>query len=108
MSSSDTSGVPVVPPAPSALPGSPAPPGPAHGMHVKAEATQSGPARLTIEDIEGKLRSMTTRASSGVDDTRQRAGRYAVMAVAGLVIVAYLVGKRRGRLKSAVIEIKRG
>jgi hypothetical protein len=63
---------------------------------------------VRLEDIEGKLRSMTTRASSGVEDTRQRASKYGVLAAGALVVVAYLIGKRRGRLKSAVIEIKRG
>ncbi|MCL4435007.1 MAG: hypothetical protein M1399_09685 [Actinobacteria bacterium] len=112
MSPKDVSGVPLTPPVSSASSGA-APvmsgsAGSVHGAHVRAGTEHDQPGKVSLEDIEGKLRSMTTRAGLGVEDTRQRASRYGVPAAGALVVVAYLIGKRRGRLKSAVIEIKRG
>ncbi len=64
--------------------------------------------KITIEDIEGRLRSLTSKTNEEADSVRDTAGKYTVVGLGIAVVVAYLVGRHRGRLKSAVIEIKRG
>lgn len=64
-------------------------------------------AKITRDDIEAKLREF----ADGVDDQAERARPSLVSgAVAGLtgaIIVAYLIGRRGGRRRSAVVEIRR-
>lgn len=63
--------------------------------------------RITRQDIENKLRQVR-----GDVDTAGEAAKgagMAVAAVAGLVVIAiaYLVGRKRGKRASTVVEIKR-
>lgn len=63
--------------------------------------------RITRADIEGKLREMR----GDVEETAE-AAKTPIMAIAGgvavaVVILAFLLGKRRGRRKSTVVEIRR-
>jgi hypothetical protein len=63
--------------------------------------------RITRADIEGKLRDMR----GDVEQTAE-AAKAPIMAIgagvaAVVVIAAFLMGKRRGRRKSTVVEIRR-
>ena len=63
--------------------------------------------RLTRGDIEAKLHEMR----GDVEETAQEA-KTPLLAIAGgvavaIVIVAFMLGKRRGRRKSTVVEIRR-
>ncbi len=63
--------------------------------------------RITRADIEAKLREMRGE----VVETAE-AARTPILAIAGgvavaIVIVAFMLGKRRGRRKSTVVEIRR-
>jgi hypothetical protein len=63
--------------------------------------------RITRGDIEAKLRQMR-----GEVDKTAEAAKVPIMAVAGgvaaaVVVLAFLLGKRRGRRKSTVVEIRR-
>jgi len=63
--------------------------------------------RITRADIEGKLRDMR----GDVEETAE-AAKAPIMAIgagvaAVIVIAAFLLGKRRGRRKSTVVEIRR-
>ena len=63
--------------------------------------------RITRADIEGKLRDMR----GDVEQTAE-AAKAPIMAIgagvaAAIVIAAFLLGKRRGRRKSTVVEIRR-
>jgi len=69
--------------------------------------TPPADGRITRADIEGKLREMR----GDVEDTAE-AAKAPIMAIAGgvavaIVIVAFLLGKRRGRRRSTVVEIRR-
>lgn len=69
------------------------------------QATRNG--RITRADIEAKLRQMR-----GEVDKTAEAAKVPIMAVAGgvaaaVVVLAFLLGKRRGRRKSTVVEIRR-
>ncbi len=63
--------------------------------------------RITRADIEGKLRDMR----GDVEETAE-AAKAPIMAIAGgvvvaVVLIAFLLGKRRGRRRSTVVEIRR-
>lgn len=63
--------------------------------------------RITRADIEGKLRDMRGE----VEETAE-AAKAPIMAIgagvaAVIVIAAFLLGKRRGRRRSTVVEIRR-
>ncbi len=80
--------------------------GQANGVSLTTANKQ--PGKISIEDIEGRLRSLTSRTNDEADSVRDTAGRYTVVVLGVAVVAAYLFGRHRGRLKSAVIEIKRG
>ncbi len=63
--------------------------------------------RITRADIEGKLREMRGEVEESAE-----AAKAPLLAIAGgigvaIVILAFLFGKRRGRRKSTVVEIRR-
>jgi hypothetical protein len=63
--------------------------------------------RITRADIEGKLRDMR-----GEVEQTAEAAKAPIMAIgagvaAVIVIAAFLMGKRRGRRRSTVVEIRR-
>lgn len=63
--------------------------------------------RISREDIEGKLRALQGEVQGKVEDRRST-----VMVVAGgigviLVIVFFLLGRRSGKRRSTVVEIRR-
>lgn len=63
--------------------------------------------RVTRDDIEAKLRQIQGDVESGIETSRD-AGR--VASVAGVVLalgVVYLLGRRHGRKKRTIVEIKR-
>ena len=69
--------------------------------------TGNGSGRITRADIEAKLRQMR-----GEVDKTAEAAKVPILAIAGaagaaVVVLAYLFGKRRGRKKSTVVEIRR-
>ncbi len=80
--------------------------GQANGASLTAANKQAG--KISIEDIEARLRSLTSRTNDEADSVKNTAGRYTVVVLGVAVVAAYLFGRHRGRLKSAVIEIKRG
>jgi hypothetical protein len=63
--------------------------------------------RITPADLEAKFRELKT----DVDDTTATAKSYVVPAGIGLavlvILIAFLLGKRRGKNKSSVVEIRR-
>jgi hypothetical protein len=63
--------------------------------------------KITRSDIENKLHEMRGEVEESAE-----AAKTPIMAIAGgvavaIVIVAFLLGKRRGRRKSTVVEIRR-
>ena len=70
-------------------------------------SSPSSNGRITRGDIEAKLRQMR-----GEVDKTAEAAKVPIMAIAGgvaaaVVVLAFLLGKRRGRRKSTVVEIRR-
>ena len=65
------------------------------------------PNRITIDQIESKLREVAAPVEERVEQARSMAPVIAVAIGATLVIAAYLLGRRRGKKRTPVIEIRR-
>jgi hypothetical protein len=66
------------------------------------------PARpITRDDIEAKLRQLQRSAQPGAQEARGVGMAGAIGLGAVVVIGAYLLGRRRGRKRRSVIEIRR-
>ena len=63
--------------------------------------------RITRDDIEAKFRELQGDATETVDDAKSVAVTAAI--AVGVVVVAavFLLGRRRGRRKSTIVEIRR-
>lgn len=63
--------------------------------------------KITPEDLEAKFREL----QSDVEDTAEQAKSYAAAAAAaigvGVFVVAFFMGRKRGKKKSTVVEIRR-
>ena len=68
----------------------------------------AGDRTVTRADIEAKLREIRGTAEDAapdVPDTAQRTGL--VAGALAVVVVAFVLGRRRGRKKSTIVEIRR-
>lgn len=63
--------------------------------------------RISLDDIEGQLRSLGGTAQAVVAESRTTAFAAAVVGGALAVASVYLLGRRRGRRRSTVLEIRR-
>ena len=64
-------------------------------------------APITRGDIEAKLREIEGGVKQRLDDSRQK-----IIAIAGgvsiaLLVLAYLLGKRKGKKRTTFVEIRR-
>jgi hypothetical protein len=64
-------------------------------------------ARITRDDLEAKLREMSGGVEETVEAVRPKLISRAVAGILLAVLVAYLLGRRRGRARSAVVEIRK-
>ena len=70
-------------------------------------ADMAGTTKITRDDIEAKLREISGEVDEEVDEAKPK-----LVAIGGAVALivllgAYLLGRRAGRKRSAVIEIRR-
>jgi hypothetical protein len=63
--------------------------------------------KITREDIKSKLSEIQGDATETVENARMRLIGVAVAAGAVVVIAAFVIGRRGGRRKSTIIELKR-
>ncbi len=63
--------------------------------------------RITRADIEGKLRDMRGEVEETAEAAKAPIMAIAADVAAAVVIAAFLLGKRRGRRRSTVVEIRR-
>jgi hypothetical protein len=66
-----------------------------------------GSGRISIGDIEDQLRSIGGSAQEMVGVSKAGAGAAAAAGAALVVAAAYLHGRRRGRRRATVLEIRR-
>lgn len=71
-------------------------------------STVPGDRRITRSDIEAKLQEIRGTAEDSAPDVPESAQRTGILAAGGaLLVVAFLLGRRRGRKKSTIVEIRR-
>jgi len=63
--------------------------------------------RITRDQIEGKLREMTGGVTDEVDGAKSQALAIGLAVVVVSVAVVYLIGRRRGRRRSTIVEVRR-
>ncbi len=64
-------------------------------------------AKISRDDLEAKLREISGGVEETVEAARPKLISTAAAGVVLAVLVAYLLGRRRGRARSAVIEIRK-
>jgi hypothetical protein len=63
---------------------------------------------ITRDDIEAKLREIRGTAEDAAPDVPQGAQRTGlVVGAAALLVLAFVLGRRRGRKKNTIVEIRR-
>jgi len=67
----------------------------------------TGTAKITRDDLEAKLRQVVGEVDDRVDEARPNIVMGAVAALAVVAVLAYLIGRRSGRSRSALVEIRR-
>jgi hypothetical protein len=66
-----------------------------------------GTERITRDDIEAKFRELTGEVSDEVQSTRSQAVTVGLALGVAFVAVVFLIGRRNGRRRSAVVEVRR-
>lgn len=64
-------------------------------------------ARITRDDLEAKLREVADALNAASVPARQAAWRVGVLSAALLLVAAYFLGRRRGRLSRTFVELRR-
>ena len=62
---------------------------------------------VSRDELESTLSSFQSSLRGQIEDRRQTIFTVAVAISIGLAVVAYLLGRRSGRRKSAIIDIRR-
>lgn len=63
--------------------------------------------RITRDDLEAKFRELEGEADQTVQSARTYLVAAAAVAAVGVLAVAFLAGRRRGKKKTTVVEIRR-
>lgn len=63
--------------------------------------------KITPADLESKFREIQGQVDAVAEDSKQKAIPVAVGAGLLLVVLVYLLGKRSGKRKSTVVQIRR-
>jgi hypothetical protein len=74
-------------------------------MEGSTERSTEGP--ITKSDIESKLRELRGDVAVSAAAARPIVLAAAAVAAVGVVAVVYLLGRRQGRRKSTVVEVRR-
>ena len=65
------------------------------------------PSKITPEDLEGKLRAFQGDVQSKVESKRNTIVMAGAAGVTVLLIIFFLMGKRAGKKKTTLVEIRR-
>ena len=63
--------------------------------------------RITRDDLEDKFRELEGEAREQVESARSTAITAGVIALVVLLLLTFLLGRRKGRQRSTVVEIRR-
>jgi signal transduction histidine kinase len=64
-------------------------------------------APITRDDIEAKFRELQGEVDDTVEQSMGMVVIAGVAAVVGIVVVAFVLGRRRGKKRTTVVEIRR-
>jgi hypothetical protein len=67
----------------------------------------AGTEPITRDQIEAKFRELTGEVSEEVQETRSQIVTVGLAAAVAVVAVVFLIGRRAGRRRSAVVEVRR-
>ncbi|HEY2997755.1 MAG TPA: hypothetical protein VGJ43_04220 [Acidimicrobiales bacterium] len=70
-------------------------------------AVPTRPQRITRDDLEAKFRELEVDARDQVASARSTVVTAGVVAALVLLLLAFLLGRRGGRQRSTVVEIRR-
>jgi hypothetical protein len=76
-------------------------------MNAKAKTLEPPKGKITRDDIESKLRELRGEVDERVEEVKVPAIAIAVGAAVVTVLAAYWFGKRRGKKRQMVLEIRR-
>lgn len=65
------------------------------------------PDRITRDDIEAKLRGLQGEVADKVEDRKGALTTVAVVAGIVVVVMVFVLGRRSGRRRSTMVEIRR-
>ena len=63
--------------------------------------------RITRDDLERKFRDLQGEVADTAESARSTLVTVGAAVAVAVVAVAYLLGRRRGRLRSTVVEVRR-
>ena len=63
--------------------------------------------KITRDQIEAKIRDMTGGVTDEVEGVKSQALTVGLAVAVATVAIVYLIGRRRGRRNSAIVEIRR-
>lgn len=63
--------------------------------------------RITPDDIEAKFDELAGEIDDAADNSRDTAKKVAVVGLLVLIVLAFLLGRRRGAQSKTVVEIRR-
>jgi hypothetical protein len=63
--------------------------------------------KITRDQLEAKFREMTGGVAEEVDEVRSQAMAIGLAVVVASVAIVYLIGRRRGRRRSTIVEVRR-
>jgi hypothetical protein len=72
-----------------------------------SDTSTTEPKRITRDDIEAKLRELEGDARDQVASARSTVITAGIIAALILLLLAFLLGRRGGRQRSTVVEIRR-
>lgn len=74
---------------------------------MSKNSTPEAPSKITPEDLRDKLQAFQGDVQGKVDDQKTSIATVAGGVGMALMIIMFLLGKRSGKKKSAIVEIRR-
>jgi hypothetical protein len=63
--------------------------------------------KITREDLESKFRELQGDVEESATEAKNYAVAVAAVVVVGIAVVAFVLGRRKGRRKTTIVEIRR-
>jgi hypothetical protein len=67
----------------------------------------AGSERITRDQIEAQFRELTGEAAVEAEETKTQAITVGLAIGVALIAVVFIIGRRSGRRKSAIVEVRR-